>query len=55
MTGPAYSAFVVEDETMIRMMLVEMLEELGHTVAAEAGLLEQAIELARPIRESAFF
>ncbi|WP_420965455.1 hypothetical protein [Bradyrhizobium sp. B120] len=31
---------------MIRMMLAEMLEVLGHTVAAEAGYLEQAIELA---------
>ena len=46
MTGPAYSVFVVEDETMIRIMLAEMLEVLGHTVAAEAGHLEQAIELA---------
>ncbi|QIG96794.1 response regulator [Bradyrhizobium sp. 6(2017)] len=46
MTGPAYSVFVVEDEAMIRMMLVEMLEELGHTVAAEAGHLEQAVHLA---------
>lgn len=33
-----YSVFLVEDETMIRMMLVEMLEELGQAVAAEAGL-----------------
>ncbi|SED20580.1 response regulator [Bradyrhizobium erythrophlei] len=47
MKGPPYSVFVVEDETMIRMMLVEMLEELGHTVAAEAAQLEQAIELAK--------
>ncbi len=46
MTRPSYSAFVVEDETMIRMMLVEMLDELGHTVAAEAGHLEQAVQPA---------
>lgn len=46
MKGPPYSVFVVEDETMIRMMLVEMLEELGHTVAAETAQLEQAIDLA---------
>ena len=46
MTGPAYSVFVIEDETMIRMMIVEMLEELGHTVAAEAANLEQALHLA---------
>lgn len=38
MTEPPYSVFLVEDETMIRMMLVEMLEELGHRAAAEAGL-----------------
>jgi CheY-like chemotaxis protein len=38
--------FVVEDEALIRMMVVEMLEGLGHTIAAEAGHLEQAIKLA---------
>jgi len=43
---PTYSVFVVEDETMIRMMVVEMLEELGHTVAAEAAHFEQALDLA---------
>ena len=39
--------FVVEDEAMIRMMVVDMLEELGHTIAAEAGHLDKAIEFAR--------
>jgi CheY-like chemotaxis protein len=39
--------FVVEDDAIIRMMVVEMLEELGHTIAAEAGHLDKAIELAR--------
>lgn len=29
--------FLVEDEAMIRMMVVDMLEELGHTAEAEAG------------------
>jgi CheY-like chemotaxis protein len=38
--------FVVEDETLIRMMVVDMLEGLGHTIAAEAGHLDQAIKLA---------
>jgi CheY-like chemotaxis protein len=38
--------FVVEDEALIRMMVVEMLEELGHTIAAEAGHLDKALELA---------
>jgi hypothetical protein len=41
--------FVVEGEVMIRMMVVDMLEELGHTVSAEAGRLDQACSLrSRP-------
>ena len=32
---------------MIRMMAVEMLEELGHSIAAEAGSLDKALELAQ--------
>ena len=43
----SYSFFVVEDETLIRMMIVEMLEELGHTVTNEAARLDQAVSLAR--------
>jgi DNA-binding response OmpR family regulator len=39
--------FLVEDEAMIRMMVVDMLEELGHAVAAEAGRLDQALHLAQ--------
>lgn len=39
--------FIVEDETMIRMMVVEMLEELGHSIVAEVGSLDKALELAR--------
>ncbi|MET4176284.1 CheY-like chemotaxis protein [Bradyrhizobium sp. LA6.1] len=31
------SILLVEDEALIRMMLVQMLEELGHRVVAEAG------------------
>jgi CheY-like chemotaxis protein len=42
-------ALVVEDEAIIRMMVVEMLEELGHTVAAEAGHLDKAMDLASSI------
>jgi DNA-binding response OmpR family regulator len=37
--------FLVEDEGMIRMMVTDMLEELGHTVAAEAARMDQALEL----------
>src|SRR4051794_32306666 len=34
---------LVEDELMIRMLLEDMLGELGHTVAAEAGRLDEAV------------
>ena len=35
---------VVEDELMIRMLLEDMLSELGNTVAAEAAGIEEALE-----------
>lgn len=38
---------VVEDELMIRMLLEEMLAELGYTVAAEAAHIDEALPLAR--------
>jgi CheY-like chemotaxis protein len=38
---------VVEDESMIRVLLEGMLEELGYTMAAEAGELDEAMTLAR--------
>jgi CheY-like chemotaxis protein len=41
------SVFLVEDEALIRMMVVEMLEELGHSVAAEAGGIDEAMRLAQ--------
>jgi CheY-like chemotaxis protein len=41
------SVLIVEDETLLRMMITEMLEELGHRVTAEAARLEQALPLAR--------
>ena len=40
------SVFLVEDEVMIRMMVADMLEELGYRVAAEAGEIGEAIKLA---------
>ncbi|WP_284273511.1 response regulator [Bradyrhizobium iriomotense] len=40
------SIFLVEDEALIRMMLVEMVEELGHEVIAEAGNVDEARSLA---------
>ncbi len=38
---------LVEDELMIRMLLEGMLTDLGHTVAAEAGGIEEALALAK--------
>jgi CheY-like chemotaxis protein len=42
---PRGSVFLVEDEVMIRMMVSDMLEELGYTVAAEAGEIGEALRL----------
>jgi CheY-like chemotaxis protein len=44
-TGKSF--LLVEDEALIRMMLADMLEELGHRVTAEAGSLAEALSLAR--------
>jgi CheY-like chemotaxis protein len=38
--------FVVEDEYLIRMLLEDMLAEIGFTVAAAAGTVAEATELA---------
>jgi CheY-like chemotaxis protein len=46
MNQPAGAVFLVEDEVMIRMMVADMLEELGYSVAAEAGDINEAIKLA---------
>jgi CheY-like chemotaxis protein len=46
---PGVSVFLVEDEALIRMMIVEMLEELGHQVVAEAGSIQSAAALARTV------
>ena len=35
---------IVEDEPMIRMLLEDMLGELGYTVAAEAACIDEALE-----------
>ena len=39
--------FLVEDETLIRMMIAGMVEGLGHTVVAEAGNIGDALKLAQ--------
>jgi DNA-binding NtrC family response regulator len=41
------SVLLVEDETLIRMMMVDMVEELGHIVAAEASNIQEASALAQ--------
>jgi CheY-like chemotaxis protein len=41
------SILLVEDEALIRMMLVEMVEELGHRVVAEAGSVDDARSAAQ--------
>src|ERR1700731_4651315 len=44
---PRGSVFLVEDEVMIRMMVADMLNELGYTVAAEAGEIGEEVPLAQ--------
>ena len=46
-TRPGSLVFLVEDEVMIRMMVADMLEELGYHVAAEAGEINEAIRLVQ--------
>jgi CheY-like chemotaxis protein len=53
MTAPgprAGSVFLVEDEVMIRMMVAEMLEDLGYTIVAESGDVAEAVQLAQSVR-----
>jgi len=38
---------VVEDELMIRMLLEDMLAELGYTIAAQASRIDEALEAAK--------
>jgi DNA-binding response OmpR family regulator len=38
---------VVEDDEMIRLLLADMLSEIGYTVAAEAASVEEALEATR--------
>ena len=41
------SVLVVEDDPMIRMLLKDMLDDLGHILAGEAGRIDEALTLAR--------
>jgi DNA-binding response OmpR family regulator len=44
------SVFLVEDEVLIRMMIIEMIDALGHHVVAEAGTIVEATPLAESAR-----
>jgi DNA-binding response OmpR family regulator len=44
---PLGSVFLVEDEVMIRMMVADMLDVLGYSIAAEAGEINEAIRLVQ--------
>jgi CheY-like chemotaxis protein len=46
-SAQAKRIFVVEDEMIIRMLLEDMLEELGYTIVAQAGRIEEAMEAAK--------
>jgi CheY-like chemotaxis protein len=41
------SIFLVEDESLIQMLVADMIEELGHTVIAQASELNRALSLAQ--------
>jgi CheY-like chemotaxis protein len=44
---PGKRILVVEDEAMIRMLLEDMLGELGYTIAVEAGRMDEALHAAK--------
>ena len=46
-TGAGTRVLVVEDEAMIRLLLGDMLNDLGYTMAAEAGRLDEALAAAK--------
>ena len=46
-TAAGKRVLVVEDESMIRLLLDGMLSELGYSMAAEAGRLDEALVLAK--------
>ena len=46
---PGGSIFLVEDETMIRMMVAEMLVDLGYRIAGEAGDVDEALRLVETV------
>ncbi len=49
-SAQAHRILVAEDETLIRMDLVEMLGEAGYDVVAEASNGQEAIDLAKELK-----
>ena len=45
--GSRTSILLVEDEVMIRMMVADMLEELGYVIAGEAGDIDEGVRLVQ--------
>jgi CheY-like chemotaxis protein len=45
--GSRRSILLVEDEVMIRMMVADMLEELGYRIAGEAGDIDEGVRLVQ--------
>ena len=45
--GSRTSVLLVEDEVMIRMMVADMLEELGYAIAGEAGDIDEGVRLVQ--------
>lgn len=46
-SGAGKRVLVVDDEPMIRLLLDDMLTDLGYAMAAEAGRLEEALTVAK--------
>ena len=46
---PTARVLIVEDEVMIRILLEGMLRKLGYTITAEAGRVEEALEVANNV------
>lgn len=45
--GTRRSVLLIEDEVMIRMMVADMLEELGYAIAGEAGDVDEGVRLVQ--------
>lgn len=42
--------FLADEETMVRMMIADMLEELGHSVVAEAATIDLTLRITQTAR-----